>query len=91
MSGGGVFSLAKPVLRSMTLVLTNGASLRMPTILRKDRPQFADFDVYNHNMWQHKIETDASLEAGKNYLPDFSSFYGKFKEPAGKETPKDKQ
>lgn len=43
MSGGGVFSLAKPVLRSMTLVLTNGASLRMPTILKKDRPQFADF------------------------------------------------
>lgn len=42
-------------------------------------------DVYNHNMWQHKIETDASLEAGKNYLPDFSAFYGKFKEPGSKD------
>lgn len=35
-------------------------------------------DVYNHILWKNKIETEASLEAAKDILPDMSDYYAKF-------------
>eukprot|EP00955_Chlamydomonas_euryale_P073767 361839-Chlamydomonas_euryale.AAC.12 len=35
-------------------------------------------DLYNHILWKNKIETEASLEAAKDILPDMSDYYAKF-------------
>lgn len=35
-------------------------------------------DIFNHVLWAHKLETDASVEAAKDVLPDMKDFYSKF-------------
>eukprot|EP00195_Chlamydomonas_chlamydogama_P012004 CAMPEP_0202894868 /NCGR_PEP_ID=MMETSP1392-20130828/4167_1 /ASSEMBLY_ACC=CAM_ASM_000868 /TAXON_ID=225041 /ORGANISM="Chlamydomonas chlamydogama, Strain SAG 11-48b" /LENGTH=184 /DNA_ID=CAMNT_0049579685 /DNA_START=46 /DNA_END=601 /DNA_ORIENTATION=- len=67
-----------PLIRYFTLVLTNGATLRLPTVTERSKPLFSNFDIFNHTLWDHKIKTEASLEAEKNFLPDMSDYYSKF-------------
>jgi hypothetical protein len=34
--------------------------------------------MHNHILWRNNIETEASLEAAKDILPDMSDYYAKF-------------
>lgn len=34
--------------------------------------------MFNHNVWKHNIETEASLEASKDVLPDMSDYYSRY-------------
>lgn len=70
---------ASPLLYHLRLVLTNGASITLPTVSRREKPLFATFDPFNHNLWQHAIKTEAALDAEQRYSPDYSSFYKKSK------------
>nr|8A22_Ay Chain Ay, bL31m [Polytomella magna]8APN_Ay Chain Ay, bL31m [Polytomella magna]8APO_Ay Chain Ay, bL31m [Polytomella magna] len=70
--------LVRPLTKAMTVVLSNGATLRLPTVYARAKPWFPVMDLHSHNVWKHKIKTDFQLESEKNITPDFSNFYNKF-------------
>lgn len=73
-----------PLPRMMTIVLSNGATLRLPTAAARERPYFMNTDFLNHSMWLKGSGVVA--EQTKKDTEDFSKFYKKF----GFETDNDK-
>ncbi|KXZ43435.1 hypothetical protein GPECTOR_90g521 [Gonium pectorale] len=82
-----------PLMRTLRLVLSNGASITVPTTLRTDKPYFLNFDVYNRNLWRTRIKGEAAVDETEEAAPDRTKgFYARFqkgskgaKGPAGKQ------
>lgn len=68
-----------PLVKYLRVFLTTGATIRIATVAQRKRALVSTVDVYNHANWEHKIETEDMEAARKNYSPDFSAFYKKFK------------
>lgn len=66
-------------MRSLRVVLSNGASIFVPTSLRTDQPHFLAFDIHNHNLWRHRIKTDAESDSQQPAAPDHTrQFYARY-------------
>ncbi|GAX84162.1 hypothetical protein CEUSTIGMA_g11585.t1 [Chlamydomonas eustigma] len=76
--GNLFYSPSYPALKHVTYVLSNGASVRLNIATEQKGPKFSNYDVFNHILWDHKIETDASMNASRDVLPVMSSYYNKF-------------
>lgn len=67
-----------PLVKYLRLVLSNGGTMRIPTVSQRKRALVATVDIYSHAHWEHKIETEDMEAARKNFAPDFSAFYKKY-------------
>ncbi|GLI60222.1 hypothetical protein VaNZ11_002308, partial [Volvox africanus] len=73
-----------PIFRSLRLVLSNGASITIPSALRREQPYFLKFDVYNHNLWRHNIKGETDTDQAGQATPDRTlGFYARYKRPSG--------
>ncbi|WIA40422.1 hypothetical protein OEZ86_013779 [Tetradesmus obliquus] len=73
----------------MRVMLSNGATLQMPTSALKTRPYYAKQDLFQHNAWavkdlfQHnawavKVAGMEAADSARMKRVDFSAFYNKF-------------
>ncbi|GLC38753.1 hypothetical protein PLESTM_000772000 [Pleodorina starrii] len=70
-----------PIFRSLRLVLSNGASITVPSALRREQPYFLKFDVFNHNLWRHNIKGEVDAGQADQATPDRTlGFYNKYKQ-----------
>jgi len=70
--------VVKPLVKAMTVVLSNGASLRMLTPALKTKPFIATQDMFQHNTWSVKVKGVGPQEDDSKQQVDFSQFYKKF-------------
>ncbi|GBG00043.1 hypothetical protein Rsub_12868 [Raphidocelis subcapitata] len=68
----------KPAVRLMTVVLSNGATLRMPSAAGRTKPYIATQDLFQHNVWTVKAKGAEAAAAGRVRQVDFSDFYKRF-------------
>jgi hypothetical protein len=73
-----------PLPRLMSIVLSNGATIRVLTSANRTRPAFLNSDMLNHSMWLK--DSAAPDEDNKKDTADFSKFYKKFGYDDEKET-----
>mmetsp|Transcript_12774 Transcript_12774/g.34833 ORF Transcript_12774/g.34833 Transcript_12774/m.34833 type:complete len:88 (+) Transcript_12774:29-292(+) len=76
--------LGSPLIKYSNVVLSNGASLRIPMVQGSKDTIYAVNDIFNNAQWNHKLKTESSLQSEKNILPDMSEFYSKFGSKAKK-------
>ncbi|PNW80893.1 hypothetical protein CHLRE_07g334025v5 [Chlamydomonas reinhardtii] len=73
--------MSKPLMRSLRVVLSNGASITVPSSLRgrAEKPYFLNFDIHNHSVWRHNIKAEVEQDSASQEAPDRTrGFYDKF-------------
>lgn len=65
-------------MKLMKIVLSNGATLQMPTPALKTRAHLATQDLFQHNAWAVRVAGWQAADSERLKKVDFSAFYEKF-------------